>query len=44
METLHKFSNKWTLWAHLPNDTDWTINSYINIYTFNYVEELITII
>ena len=44
METLHKFSNKWTLWAHLPHDTDWTINSYINIYTFNYVEELITII
>ena len=21
-------SDKWTLWAHLPHDIDWSINSY----------------
>ena len=21
----HKLYDKWTLWAHLPHDTDWTV-------------------
>ena len=37
----HKLYDKWTLWAHLPHDTDWTVNSYKNIFTFNSVEEII---
>ena len=24
----HPLSRQWTLWTHLPHDTDWTINSY----------------
>jgi hypothetical protein len=44
MEEFHRLSDKWTLWAHLPHDTDWSINSYKNIYTVSYVEELIALI
>jgi hypothetical protein len=35
--------NKWTLWAHLPHDTDWTSKSYKKIYTVSTVEETIAI-
>ena len=24
---LHKLSDTWILWAHLPHDTDWSIKS-----------------
>jgi hypothetical protein len=40
METFHKLSDKWTIWAHLPHNTDWSINSYIQISTFGTVEEM----
>jgi len=40
---IHKLHNKWTLWAHLPHDTDWTINSYKMISTFSSVEEAIVL-
>lgn len=43
-EEYHILSDKWCLWAHLPHDTDWGINSYKNIYTFNSVEETIAVI
>jgi translation initiation factor 4E len=39
----HKLLNKWTIWAHLPHDTDWSVNSYKNIYTVNTVEDAIAI-
>jgi hypothetical protein len=39
----HKLNDKWTLWAHLPHDTDWTPKSYKNIFTMSSVEEAITI-
>ena len=35
----HTLSDKWTLWAHLPHDTNWNIDSYHDILTFNTVEE-----
>ena len=41
---LHKLSDTWILWAHLPHDTDWSIKSYIKICSFNTVEETISII
>ena len=44
MEDFHPLSDKWTLWAHLPHDTDWSINSYKKIYTVSFVEELIALI
>lgn len=37
MELIHE----WTLWAHLPHDIDWTIDSYKEIYTFFTLEEAI---
>jgi len=39
----HKLSDKWTMWAHLPHDTDWSIGSYKNIYTIENVEGAIAI-
>lgn len=39
----HQLSDKWTLWAHLPHDTDWTVKSYIPISTFASVEETIAV-
>ncbi len=40
----HALTDKWCLWAHLPHDTDWSIDSYKNIYTVNSVEETIAVI
>jgi len=42
-ETYHELSDKWTLWAHLPHDTDWSITSYIPISTFTTVEDTIAV-
>ena len=30
-----KFKDKWTLWFHNFHDTNWNIDSYQKIYTFN---------
>ena len=40
----NNLSDKWTLWAHLPHDTDWSINSYKNVYTVSCVENTIALI
>jgi hypothetical protein len=42
--TEYKLYDKWTLWAHLPHDTDWTFDSYTRILTFNTVEAIITLL
>jgi hypothetical protein len=39
----HKLYNKWNLWAHLPQDSDWTANSYKKLYQFNTIEDTIAI-
>jgi len=41
--TFHPLANRWTLWAHLPHDTDWSIKSYIPIETFATVEDAIAV-
>ena len=41
--TFHKLSHQWTLWAHLPHDTNWSASSYKRIYDFNTAEEAIAI-
>ena len=43
MDTFHKLSDNWTIWAHLPHNTDWSIKSYIPIYTFTNIEETIAV-
>lgn len=40
---MHPLSEKWVVWAHLPHDTDWSMNSYISIMTVTYVEEIIAL-
>ena len=39
----HELADSWTLWAHLPHDTDWSLSSYRKILTFNSVEGAISI-
>jgi hypothetical protein len=39
----HLLSDKWTLWAHLPHNTDWSTSSYIKISTFSTMEEIIAV-
>uniref|UniRef100_A0A6C0B1E7 Eukaryotic translation initiation factor 4E n=1 Tax=viral metagenome TaxID=1070528 RepID=A0A6C0B1E7_9ZZZZ len=42
-ETHHMLANKWSMWAHLPHDTDWSIQSYKKIYTVGSVEDTIAL-
>jgi hypothetical protein len=42
--TDYKLYDKWTLWAHLPHDTNWTFDSYIRILTFNSVHAIIMLL
>jgi len=39
----NKLYDNWTLWAHLPHDTDWTVKSYKPILTFDTIEEAISL-
>jgi hypothetical protein len=43
MNEFHKLSDNWCLWAHLPHDIDWSIQSYKKIYTLTTVEETIAV-
>lgn len=40
----HKLKHRWHLWAHLPQDVDWTFKSYKNVCKFETVEETIGIV
>lgn len=39
----HILKDEWCFWAHLPHDTEWSLNSYKNIYTGKTVDEIIAI-
>jgi hypothetical protein len=39
----HTLHDNWTLWAHLPHDTDWTVKSYKKIMTFTTVEQALVL-
>jgi len=41
--TYHSLPNKWTLWAHLPQNPDWTSTGYQKIHTFENIEDTIAI-
>ena len=43
MDPIHPLENKWTLYAHLPHNTDWSIKSYIPISTFTCLEETVAV-
>ena len=36
---VNRLNNYWTLWIHLPHDTNWAIDSYKNICCFEYLEQ-----
>jgi translation initiation factor 4E len=38
---IHKLENNWVMWIHNIYDSDWSINSYKQIYSFDTLEELI---
>jgi hypothetical protein len=42
-QEFHVLEDKWTMWAHLPHDTDWSITSYKKIYTIDTVEGAIAL-
>lgn len=37
----HPLSNKWVLYAHLPHDTDWSIDSYKKIMEIKSIEDIV---
>ena len=40
----HVLESGWTLWAHLPHDTDWSDKSYKKICTVQTIEEVIVLV
>ena len=41
---MHNLNDNWCIYIHLSNDTNWHVNSYKIIATFNTLEKAITII
>ena len=41
LQKFHKLPHQWTAYAHLPHDTDWTLNSYKNLLSTDKLEEFI---
>lgn len=39
----HELQNQWTLWAHLPYNTDWSLSSYIPICDLSHVENTLSL-
>lgn len=40
---LHALQSRWQLWAHLPHDTDWSMDSYTSVMKLSHVEELLAL-
>jgi translation initiation factor 4E len=43
MKPMHKLSDTWIVWAHLPQNPSWTEDSYIPIMKITHVEEMIAL-
>ena len=41
---LHRLDDSWTLWAHLPHDTDWSLASYKKIVNLETIEDTLSVI
>ena len=37
----HTLNDTWVIWAHLPHDTDWSVNSYKKVSDITCVESII---
>ncbi len=40
---LHLTKDSWTLWAHLPQDNNWRLDSYKKVAKYNSIEEAIAV-
>ena len=40
----HLLYDKWTFWAHLPHDTDWSLKSYKKICNLKSAEDVLSLI
>jgi hypothetical protein len=40
---MHTLNHAWCLWGHLPQNSDWSLSSYVKIHTFNTAEEIIAL-
>lgn len=43
MDGSDELSCKWTVWVHLPYDTNWTLDSYTELCTFSTSGELVAL-
>jgi len=41
---INRLHNVWTLWIHLPHDTNWNLDSYKKICSFNYLEQALSLL
>lgn len=41
---VHILNRKWVLWSHLPQNPDWTIKSYKQLYNLNTLEDVVAIL
>jgi len=39
----HKLLDNWTLWAHLPHDTNWNLSNYNKIYSLETIEDALVL-
>jgi hypothetical protein len=42
-QLLHPLSSKWVLYAHLPHDTDWSLDSYKKLMDIKLLEDVISL-
>ena len=42
-EIIHKFICNWVLWTHLPNDDNWSFDSYKKIITIKSIEDALNL-
>ena len=40
---IHPLNDKWVLYAHLPHDTTWNIDSYKRVFGFNALEDALAL-
>ena len=40
----HDLQESWVLWAHFPEDNDWSLKSYKLLFTFKTIEDVIIIL
>lgn len=40
-ENYHEIKSEWIFWAHLPHDTNWSLESYKKICSFKCVEDIL---